>query len=189
MPLKVSRTPLDNERHLKRAEGLLAEEFRRAGPKWLIRLIDALPPSGRVKLAHRLRYLHYSASATWSGVDFDASEFVAELAPRLERTSDLFHALHSAHTSDLYLALACLRGNVRALAHLDRAFLQRKSRTSADDEMGGTQLEQAVRAHILTIRSDKPPPLAGYRRGSGRDPNRARRSPCHGSEPPQSILR
>ncbi len=63
------------------------------------------------------------ARRRWPGVELGGEAFAAELGRRAAGGGDPAAALAALHAEDLYLALACARGDRAALAHFDRELL------------------------------------------------------------------
>jgi RNA polymerase sigma-70 factor (ECF subfamily) len=110
------------------------------------------------------------ARATWPTVDLPANEFLSFLIQRIGATDDLLASLHQLHTSDLYLACGCARGDVRATAAFEHAFIP-----AVDSYLAGTpasaafrdELRQALRERVLLARDGQAPRIALY---TGRGP-------------------
>src|SRR5262249_749664 len=61
-----------------------------------------------------------AAPAAWPAIDLAAERFVRYLTDRLPQGTEFETALRGIHTSDLYLACACVEGNAEALAAFER---------------------------------------------------------------------
>lgn len=109
------------------------------------------------------------AKASWPTLSLRPEDFVRALA-RHVRAEELPGALESLHAEDLYLAIACLRGEPQATAELDRRIRagplakvarQLANRVSADDVHG------RLLQRLLMAEPGKQPKLAEY---AGRGP-------------------
>src|SRR5262245_9179513 len=60
-----------------------------------------------------------AARSAWPTVELAADVFIAHLADHLTDTDEIEAALRRMHTSDLYLACACLHGDAGAIAVFD----------------------------------------------------------------------
>jgi len=63
-----------------------------------------------------------TAARAWPSFDVDRAAFVAHLAGRIQPDTDARESLGGLHAADLYLALACGRGEHRALLELEKVF-------------------------------------------------------------------
>jgi RNA polymerase sigma-70 factor (ECF subfamily) len=94
-----------------------------------------------------------AAQRTWPTIALPAAAFVSYIGPRLLTHVPPLSALRQLHTADLYLACACARGDVHALAafedhclrNLDGALL--KLRLNADEI---AEVKQRVRTRVLS---------------------------------------
>jgi RNA polymerase sigma-70 factor (ECF subfamily) len=106
------------------------------------------------------------ARAAWPGVELADAEILVVLRNAAETASG---GLAGICVADLYLAQACARGDARALAIFDEAFLsavpailaRHPARADADE------IRQRVRERLLVAAGDEPPRIARY---GGRGP-------------------
>ncbi len=64
-----------------------------------------------------------AARQAWPAIDLDSDVFVAYIAERHPKASDVITTLRTLRTSDLYLACACARGDLRAISAFERCYL------------------------------------------------------------------
>src|SRR5438067_501924 len=76
-------------------------------------------------LEPQLRRMHQSGARAWPEVKLDVESYVRHLAARVGADVDPAVVLRTIHASDLYLACACARGDPRAIAALDQAYVSR----------------------------------------------------------------
>jgi len=76
-------------------------------------------------IEERLPALLEAARRAWPGVEVDAATFGAYVADRLPPQMDAQLALPALHTSDLYLACACVQRQPAAIAAFEREHLTR----------------------------------------------------------------
>ena len=93
-----------------------------------------------------------AAQRVYPTIDLPPDVFVAYLGDRISADVPLPLALRQVHTADLYLACACARGDVRALAAFDERCLCRldhlllKMGIAADTS---SEIKQAIRTRVL----------------------------------------
>jgi len=105
-----------------------------------------------------------SARAAWPGVDLPGDVFAAELADRCDPALGAPEALAQLHAADLYLAVACARGDDAACQQFDAAFVSLLPAVLASLPKAGGFLDEArqlVRQRLL-VASDGPPRIAAY---------------------------
>jgi RNA polymerase sigma-70 factor (ECF subfamily) len=111
-----------------------------------------------------------AARAAWPEIDLPDEAFVAHVGARLPADDTASHTLANVHAADLWLALACARGDARAL----RAFEDRYgreipaalSRMRAKEERID-EVKQHVMEKLFVAREGALPKIADY---SGRGP-------------------
>jgi RNA polymerase sigma-70 factor (ECF subfamily) len=112
------------------------------------------------------------AAAAWPRVVVtleDLAAHIARLHPAAPGGTQPLGEL-SLHVTDLYLALACARGDPHALMAFDRAAMPRARRAFLKAGVAGADirdLEQTLRIRLLTPQVNGPPRIATY---SGRGP-------------------
>lgn len=118
------------------------------------------------------------ARATWPGVELGRDAFIAHLTAQLPDSVEIEASLRRMHTSDLYLACACLHGAPGAIAALDAHCLtvvdRALPRLGIDADTVG-EVKQRLRRSLLiagtAVAGDAVPPrIAGY---AGRGPLRS----------------
>ncbi|MEM9860522.1 MAG: sigma-70 family RNA polymerase sigma factor [Myxococcota bacterium] len=109
------------------------------------------------------------AQARWPGVKVSGSDFATHLARHAPESDDLFAALASMHTTDLYLALGASMGDPQALTHFERSVLTEApkaiARVDSDGEFISEVLED-VRIRLL-VADGRAPRIGDY---AGRGP-------------------
>ncbi|WP_394829690.1 sigma factor-like helix-turn-helix DNA-binding protein [Pendulispora albinea] len=115
-----------------------------------------------------------TARSTWPGIDIHDDDFMQHIATHLASVpaSELAQTLSRLFAADLFLALACARGNTRALAHFDRVYLQPASlhvRASKMSHVEPADVEQLLREKLFVAdaASNRAPKIALY---AGRGP-------------------
>ena len=108
--------------------------------------------------------------AAWPGVELEEAEVARHLARHVVPGNDLVAALGNANLEDLYLALACTRGDRKALELFERDLVPVVRATlarmrAADDAIEETM--QGLRELLLVAHGDRPAKLADYA-GRGR---------------------
>lgn len=104
-----------------------------------------------------------SARAKWDFVDVSDEAFVDHLAACVRGEERTLEVLASLHTTDLFLACACLQGDPRALAAFDQEFVGRlKLGSKAGSASFDSELKQVLRERVLVSQGETPPRLAGY---------------------------
>jgi RNA polymerase sigma-70 factor, ECF subfamily len=132
-----------------------------SGSPVITRLRDAAPAP---LLAEVVREAH----AAWPDLCVPDDEFIAYLAARLPAGE----ALRNLCTSDLYLALACARGDTRAIAAFEHHCLDTIERALARLPASAdivSEVKQRLRRGLL-VAEGKPPAITGF---SGRGSLRA----------------
>lgn len=116
----------------------------------------------------KLQGLVTAAAAAWPGVAVEARAVVALLASKL--TGDNPISATPAAVTELYLALACARGDNAAVAAFDRAYLEVVPQALAGMKLPKATVEDVrsmVRDKLLLADGDKPPRILDYA-GRGR---------------------
>lgn len=135
----------------------------------LVQLLPSHGPAGREALRVTLQAVLDAAHRAWPDVALEDAAFVRALACRLEAPATA-EGLARLHSSDVYLACACVRGEATALAHLERHFLQhlpkRLRRVDASPSFAADVL-QAIRRRLLLHEGGRAPRLLDY---GGRGP-------------------
>jgi RNA polymerase sigma-70 factor (ECF subfamily) len=105
-----------------------------------------------------------AARSAWPTVELAADVFIAHLADRLTDTNEIEAALRRMHTSDLYLACACLHGDAGAIAAFDLHCLtvvdRALPRLGMDPDTVG-EVKQRLRRNLL-VADTGPPRIAGF---------------------------
>jgi RNA polymerase sigma-70 factor (ECF subfamily) len=100
------------------------------------------------------------ARAAWPAVEVPDDVFAAYLLARSDGSD-----VDAMHAADLYLACACSRGDARALAAFDSAFLAPVTaivtRAGAPPHVGG-DVAQTLREQLLVRDGPRPPRIAEY---------------------------
>jgi RNA polymerase sigma-70 factor (ECF subfamily) len=105
-----------------------------------------------------------SARATWPGVAIDDAVFLRFLARHLPADGTA-SALARLHTSDMFLAAACVAGDARALEHFERDLLSAGSPALARLRLPADVVEEArqvLRHRFFIGRGDAPPKILDY---------------------------
>jgi RNA polymerase sigma-70 factor (ECF subfamily) len=100
-----------------------------------------------------------AAAGAWPNVKLATAEFVAYLGARLPTDQPVEQALRQLHTSDLYLACACARGDARAIAAFEThglGVVDRALATLRIEEHVIAEVKQQLRRDILV--GDRRPP-------------------------------
>jgi RNA polymerase sigma-70 factor (ECF subfamily) len=103
------------------------------------------------------------AREAWPTIDVPLAVFVAYIAehisPRASGSPDEINA------ADLYLVCACLRGEERAIALLEKEYFPELDRALARMQLGSKieDIKQIVRARLLVARPNEAPKLVAYR--------------------------
>lgn len=106
--------------------------------------------------------------ATWPGVAVEAAEVVRVLEPKL--ASEDPPALGVPALAEIYLAIACARGDAAAIQAFDKAFLDVVPVALAGMKLTAATVEDvraAVRDKLLLANGDRPPRVLDYA-GRGR---------------------
>jgi len=109
-----------------------------------------------------------AAAAAWPGVNVDIADVVKILEAKL--ASDDPPPLEPAAIAELYLAVACARGDEAAIAAFDRAYLDVVPQALASMKLPAATVEDVratVRDKLLLADGDKPPRVLDYA-GRGR---------------------
>ncbi len=99
--------------------------------------------------------------SSWPGIAVDVERYVRHLASVLDEET----TMQSLHTSDLYLACACVDGDAAALATLERDFIGTLApalRSTGLDAAATDDVTQKVREMVL-VGSEGVPGIANYR--------------------------
>jgi len=116
----------------------------------------------------QLATLCEQAAAAWPGVVVDAAEVIATFEAKL--ASDDPPPVTAAGIAELYLALACARGDQTAIAAFERAFLDVVPVAVASMKLSAATVEDiraTVRDKLLLTDSGRPPRIVDYA-GRGR---------------------
>ena len=116
----------------------------------------------------RLASLCNEAAAAWPGIRVEPAALIAAFADKL--ASDDPPPLAAAGLAELYLALACVRGDEAAIAAFDRAYLDIVPAALASMKLSAATVEDvraSVRDKLLLPDRDKPPRILDYA-GRGR---------------------
>jgi RNA polymerase sigma-70 factor (ECF subfamily) len=105
----------------------------------------------------------------WPKIRLDANEFLAHVGRCVDGADDVRSTLTELQAGDVWLALACARGNARAIAEIDRTFQtvvtealgRMKGKVASDD------VAQTLRERLLVARAGRAPRILDY---SGRGP-------------------
>jgi RNA polymerase sigma-70 factor (ECF subfamily) len=129
------------------------------------------PADPRARIAAAVAERLQALREAHPGVALDGERFAAYLGERLEAGRDPRAALAEAHAADLYLACGCLDGDARAVERFDATVLRPVARAALarlrlSPEVV-EEIEQGLRAELLTAAPGAVPALAGY---SGRGP-------------------
>ncbi len=130
------------------------------------------PASAASELEPLLRQIADEARSAWPTVKLAPEPFVRYLAERIPAGGDVVSKLRALHTSDLYLACACVEGNPEALAAFEQAFVPRVPEYLARGRAPEgfiADVKQELRARLLAPRpgQERRIGLAAY---SGRGP-------------------
>jgi RNA polymerase sigma-70 factor (ECF subfamily) len=105
-----------------------------------------------------------AAQAAWPAIDLAAEQFIRYLTDRLPQDTEIETAIRGIHTSDLYLACACVEGNVEALAAFERhclAVIDRALSRLGLDADAVHEVKQRLR-HALLVADTGPPRIAAF---------------------------
>lgn len=105
-----------------------------------------------------------AARVAWPGVEVTTDRFAGYLTERLPEGVAIETALDAMHTSDLYLACACVDGDANALAAFDRhclAVVDRALPRLAMDADAVKEVKQRLR-RMLLVAETGPPRLAAF---------------------------
>ncbi|HEU0035273.1 MAG TPA: sigma factor-like helix-turn-helix DNA-binding protein [Kofleriaceae bacterium] len=118
-------------------------------------------PHDAAAVEQRLAAALADAQARWPEVALPADAWLAWIEGRLPQpTASLEAALDGLRLVDLYLACACARGDARALAAFDRAYLDPDTRISDDTK-------QQLRHKLFVADPEGPPPRIALYAGRG----------------------
>jgi RNA polymerase sigma-70 factor (ECF subfamily) len=109
-----------------------------------------------------------AAAATWPDIAVEPVRVIAALADKL--ATDDAPAIEAANVAELYLALACARGDDRAIAAFDRAYLDVVPYALRGMKLAAATVEDiraAVRDKLLLADGDRAPRVIEYA-GRGR---------------------
>jgi len=110
------------------------------------------------------------ARAPWPDIDISDETVLRHVGARMGATDDPVGKLNALHAADLYLACACSRAHVRAIAAFERLYVSQISAyLSRSDALPGftDEVKQAVRERILVARDTLLPRIESY---NGRGP-------------------
>jgi RNA polymerase sigma-70 factor (ECF subfamily) len=110
----------------------------------------------------RLQAIVEEAQAAWPGVVLSGRELASYLVERAEPGQ----ALEDLHTTDLYLAFGCSKGDPTALAWLEKRFLSQVQQYVAGTNAQAPVIDevaQLLRAELLVGRPGSPPGITKYR--------------------------
>ncbi|MEM7156607.1 MAG: sigma-70 family RNA polymerase sigma factor [Myxococcota bacterium] len=133
------------------------------------RVVDA---ELRTRAVVALEALLTQARERWPGVEQSDEACIAHLAPRLSPAGPLHEAIEAIRGDDLVLALACARGDRRAIAHFEQ--LVRKDlaaifRSPTSRGVDPDDLRQILNQRFFASPGDRPPRILEY---SGQGPLR-----------------
>jgi len=117
-----------------------------------------------------LKQVLCAARSAWPEIVISDQVFFEFLANKLAPGQDLLALLPSLHTSDLYLACACLLGDAKAMDAIERHYLSQlgASALSVNANSGFVdELKQTLRERVFVARPNESPRLSSY---SGRGP-------------------
>lgn len=105
-----------------------------------------------------------AAHAAWPEVALDDAVFLEHLAARFPEDAGEAH-LRSVRATDVYLALACARGDQEAIVRFERAYFSEIDhavfRTRAGDAIG-TELKQIIRRILFVADGARPAAAAAF---------------------------
>ncbi len=116
------------------------------------------------RLEPALRRCLEAARAAWPGVRVRGSEFAEHVARVAPEAEDVVAELAHLNTSDLFLAVACLHGDVAALRAFEQTIMPAAKRAVARVDGEATFVEEVcsdLRVRLLT-EDDGPPRIATY---------------------------
>ncbi len=131
-----------------------------------------LPQGDDAALEARLTEIVAEAARAWPGVRVEPARFMGYLAARLAPDAGILPALAALHTSDLYLACACVE-DPRALAALDAAFFgdcDAALARMAQSPDFADEVKQRARTKLFVREGERAPRIGEY---SGRGELRA----------------
>jgi RNA polymerase sigma-70 factor (ECF subfamily) len=117
-----------------------------------VRAQGSEPEAAAAELDELLRELVASAERMWPTFTLPSDVFVTYLSDRLPDDVSCLLALRQTHASDLYLACACARGNVSALAAFDDRCVSRLDRVLRKMGFGvdvSAEVKQEIRVRVL----------------------------------------
>ena len=120
-------------------------------------------------LASALQVHLERARSRWPGVEVSGEEYAEHLARCAPESTQPLSTLEHLHTDDLYLALACSRGDRSALASLESEVMIHAPKAIArvdGSEPFVAEAVEEVRVRLL-VGDKRPPRIAGY---AGRGP-------------------
>jgi len=132
----------------------------------------ASEPSMRDPLEQQLRTICEAARSAWPELDVSPEQFVAYLAPRLSKRSNVSSELHRLHTADLYLACACSLGFTVAIQRFEQAYfgeIERAFRRIGSPTFQLADVQQIIREKFFVAAPGKSPKIVDY---SGQGPLR-----------------
>jgi len=120
---------------------------------------------GEVALEASLQQLVVDARAAWPGLDVPADELVRFIAERADADGSVAAVVAPAHAADLYLACACSRGDLDAIAAFEVAHLCHVpamiARLDPTPELVA-EVQQVVRTGLFVALAGKRPRIAEY---------------------------
>lgn len=128
------------------------------------KLLDSDRGGDGAALTAMLAGLIAEARSAWPTVELATDVFIAHLADRLTNTGEVEAALRRMHTSDLYLACACLHGDADAVAAFDLHCLTVVDRALPRLGMNADavgEVKQRLRRSLL-VADTGPPRIAGF---------------------------
>ncbi len=123
---------------------------------------QAVVPSG--SLEPMLEEIVCAATAAWPGVRVPIEEFIRYLGRRLRTDLPPLDALSHLHTSDLYLACACSRGDAQAIAAFETRYLTMVDRALAALNVCAdavAEIKQQIRRTLL-VADPGPPKITDF---------------------------
>jgi len=106
-----------------------------------------------------------AGTAAWPEVAADPIGFIGHLARHIPGDVDPIDALSSLHADELYLAWACVAGDLRAMAAFDQRYIARVPAYVSSLRLPASQVDEtrdALRVKLLSGSRDEPPRIAQY---------------------------
>src|SRR5258708_809944 len=120
----------------------------------------------RVAVAERLEQIVAAARVAWPGVVVAPEPFLAHLCRHAPPGGPTLAELGRMHTSDLYLACACARGDAVAIARFERRLLPRVDKAVARIDAAPTFIDDVREELRCRLLVGPTPRIADYA-GSG----------------------